>query len=142
MYHNALFLHGIGRYDGALFDQPETSMTLHLPAAIAAYFDAANAGDPARVALCFTGDALVRDEGRDLRGRAAIADWAEHSHNQYVALATPLEIHAAGAHQLVVAQVAGTFPGSPLPLRFQFGLADGLADGMAGSLIASLEVTP
>jgi hypothetical protein len=50
-------------------------MSLKLPPSVAAYFDAANNGNAEGAALCFAENAVVRDEGRDMRGRAAIRAW-------------------------------------------------------------------
>lgn len=97
-------------------------MALNLPTAVTAYFRAANAGDAKDVALCFTHDAQVRDEGRDFRGRAAIEAWSEETYRNYSPLTTPLEVTGEGSQSHVLAQVAGNFPGSPLPLRFHFTL--------------------
>jgi ketosteroid isomerase-like protein len=102
----------------------EIIMQLDLPSAVAAYFDAANDGDSKRVALCFAEDAVVRDEEHDMRGRAAIQAWTEASHKKYAPVTTPLEANGSGHQVTVVAQVAGTFPGSPLPLHFRFAVGD------------------
>lgn len=112
---------------------PGIIMLLKLPSAVAAYFSAANDGNADSVALCFADDAVVRDEGRDMRGRTSIATWTRENHAKYAAVATPLEASGTGGELTVVAQVAGTFPGSPLPLRFHFTLGD--------STIAALEIT-
>ena len=47
-------------------------MVFKLPKPITDYLDADKAKDADRLALCFAGDALVHDEGRDYRGRDAI----------------------------------------------------------------------
>ena len=99
-------------------------MSLKLPPAVAAYFDAANNGNAEGAALCFAENAVVRDEVRDMRGRAAIRAWKEESHKKYAPVITPLEASESGSQLTVVAQVAGTFPGSPLPLRYLFTLGD------------------
>lgn len=108
-------------------------MTLNLPAAVAAYFSAANAGDTAHVGLCFTQNAVVRDEGRAFRGRAAIEAWSDETHKKYAPVTTPLEATGEGSESHVLARVAGNFPGSPLPLRFRFTLEE--------SAIATLEIS-
>src|SRR5215472_8858207 len=48
--------------------------SLNLPKPIAAYFSAEKAGVEA-VGHCFTGNAIVKDEGRTHKGRAAIKQW-------------------------------------------------------------------
>lgn len=95
-------------------------MPLHLPTAIAAYFDAANDGNSKSGAQCFSQDAIVRDEGKHMHGRAAIESWMQANHQKYAAVATPLEVTGSEGKLRVIAQVAGTFPGSPVSLRFDF----------------------
>ena len=51
-------------------------MTLDLPGSVAAYFAADREGGEA-VARCFTEAAVVKDQGRTHRGRAAIRQWQE-----------------------------------------------------------------
>src|SRR3546814_14648081 len=46
-----------------------------LPAPIAAFIEATNAGDTDAFLAAFTEDAVVSDWGRVYRGRDAIADW-------------------------------------------------------------------
>lgn len=108
-------------------------MTLHLPAPVASYFNAANAGTPAELAACFTLDGVVHDEGKQLRGPAAIAAWSAATRARYAARATPLGSEADAEGITVRALVEGSFPGSPLQLHFQFRLQD--------DAIASLEIT-
>lgn len=99
-----------------------------LPAEIAAYVEAANAHDPARVAACFDPDAVVRDEGRTYRGREAIAAWAAETGASYAPTIAPTALAHGDAQYRLQASVSGSFPGSPasLALRFRLG-ADGIA---------------
>ncbi len=104
---------------------------LHLPEPIAAYFAADQRGDAA-VARCFTTHAVVKDEGRIHTGRAAIQTWKVSASAAYTYTSVPLAIeHTDGAHT-VTGHVTGTFPGSPVDLRYRFRLE--------GGLIASLEI--
>lgn len=48
-----------------------------LPPTIAAYFEAVAAGDVRAVGRCFTDDAEIIDVDRPVKGRVAIARWAE-----------------------------------------------------------------
>jgi len=47
------------------------AMTVKMPKPIAQSFVAANTDDADRIAACFAKDAVVCDEGRDMRGRGA-----------------------------------------------------------------------
>jgi uncharacterized protein (TIGR02246 family) len=68
---------------------------IDLPKPIAIYIAAENRGDPQAMAQCFTEDAVVRDEGRTMKGLAAIQQWKTNC-------------------------LTGNFPGSPIELRFVF----------------------
>ena len=81
---------------------------------------------------CFAPDAEVRDEGRTYVGRAAIHGWKQETIAKYGIHIEPLEIRAEGGAAIVVAHVAGNFPGSPAKLTYRFGLsADGLIQTLA-----------
>ena len=54
-----------------------------LPEPIATYIAASNAHDADACAVCFTDDAVVRDEGREMRGVAAIRDWMSGAIDKY-----------------------------------------------------------
>lgn len=97
---------------------------MKLPPAIQAYFDAdANIDGPAPIAA-FAPDAIVKDEGKTLVGRPAIAEWWRATKALYQAISQPREITGAGAHFTVLAEVNGKFPGSPISLNFSFTLKD------------------
>ncbi|CAM3734914.1 nuclear transport factor 2 family protein [Bordetella tumulicola] len=104
---------------------------LQLPHSIAAYFQA-DLSDAVSVSECFTEDAIVKDEGNTYSGRNAIRDWKEKSSRKYKYTAEPFSIDEAGEQTIVTAHVVGNFPGSPVDLRYFFGLHAGK--------IASLEV--
>ena len=108
-------------------------MTLGLPGPIAAYF-AADREVGEAVALCFTEDAVVKDEGRAHRGRAAIRHWKEEASARYQYTCEPFACELGGGAVVVTSRLTGTFPGSPVNLRFFFVLE--------GDQIASLEILP
>ena len=108
-------------------------MTLGLPGPIAAYFAADTEGGEA-VARCFTEDAVVKDEGRTHRGRAAIRQWKEDASARYQYTCEPLACEPRDGTDVVTSRLTGNFPGSPVNLRFFFVLE--------GDQIASLEILP
>ena len=108
-------------------------MTLELPGPIAAYF-AADREDGEAVARCFTEDAVVKDEGRTHRGRAAIRHWKEEASARYQYTCEPFACELGDGAVVVTSRLTGTFPGSPVNLRFFFVLE--------GDTIASLEIIP
>ncbi len=97
-------------------------MIVQLPQPLADYFAAANADDPDRVAACFAPDAVVRDEGRNRHGRAAIRAWAAEVRRKYHFHAEPLAVEGAGDGTVVTAHLTGDFPGNPVDLRYRFKL--------------------
>ena len=106
-------------------------MTLDLPGPVAAYFAAYKEGGEA-VARCFTEDAVVKDEGRTHRGRAAIRQWKDDASTQYTS--EPFHCEKCDGTVVVTSRLTGNFPGSPVNLRFFFVLE--------GDRIASLEIVP
>ena len=108
-------------------------MSPNLPGVLERYFKAQNAHDIDAMVACFTPDAAVRDEGRDLVGTAAIRAWKIETSAKYRITAEPIESRREGGRTIVVVRVSGTFAGSPANLSYRFGLA---ADGR----IATLEV--
>ena len=108
-------------------------MTLDLPGPVAAYF-AADREDGEAVARCFTEAAVVKDEGRTHRGRAAIQNWKEEASARYQYTCEPFACERRDGTVVVTSRRTGTFPGSPVNLRFFFVLE--------GDTIASLEIIP
>lgn len=107
-------------------------MALDLPKAIELYFTTENSDDATVIPRCFTPDAVVHDEERDIRGLRAIAEWKASSRAKYQHSIEPLRVSQKGGRTVVVGKVTGNFPGSPVDLDFSFGLTDGL--------ISSLEI--
>ena len=108
-------------------------MTLDLPGPVAAYF-AADKEDGEAVARCFTEAAVVKDEGRTHRGRAAIQNWKEEASARYQYTCEPFACEQRDGNVVVTSRLTGTFPGSPVNLRFFFALQ--------GDKITSLEILP
>lgn len=106
--------------------------TLSLPEPIAAYF-AADQHNPEAFAHCFTTQAVVKDEGHTYTGLAAIKAWKAAASTRYSYTTAPFALERQDGVQVVRAQVAGNFPGSPVDLSYRFRLERGL--------IASLEIT-
>ncbi len=109
---------------------PRASLTL--PPPVALYF-AHDTLDADAVARCFREDAVVIDEQRTHRGRAAIARWKAAASEQYHYTSEPLTQEISGDETSVTARVTGDFPGSPVTVRFHFTLA--------GDAIARLAIT-
>ena len=98
---------------------------LNVPPVVAEYLEAERAKDVSRLALCFAENGLVRDKGKERRGRAAIRQWKEEADAKYRYVSEPL---AASAHQdsvTVRARLTGDFPGNPVELSQVFTLDEG-----------------
>lgn len=109
-------------------------MTIKLPQAIQAYFDADNARNPDAVAAAFTDDAVVKDAGETRVGRASIREWKVETDQKYsYTLAEPFFIATENGQTQVIGHVSGDFPGSPVDLRYFFVLRN--------EKIAELEIT-
>jgi hypothetical protein len=111
----------------------QAKKSLSLPKPIAAYF-AADSGDGEAVSQCFTENAVVKDEGHTYKGRAAIEKWKTDSSAKYEYTSEPFTCEAKDGKMVVTSHLVGNFPGSPVDLRYFFGLE--------GQKIASLEVVP
>lgn len=105
----------------------------NLPDPIAAYF-AADARGAAAVAECFSPHAVVEDEGRTHEGMAAIQAWKAAASRAFSYTVEPRTLTQHGDFHTVIGRVTGSFPGSPVDLRYRFRLE--------GGRVASLEITP
>ncbi|UPA23486.1 nuclear transport factor 2 family protein [Shinella oryzae] len=108
-------------------------MTIKLPKAIEDYFDADRTGDPDAIAATFTEAGVVKDKGKTHRGRDAIREWMVEAGQLYTYTVEPFFIGTENGKTQVTAHVAGSFPGSPIDLRFFFVLA--------GDKVSELEIT-
>ena len=94
---------------------------MKLPTPINAFFEAFNAHDAGAVVARFTNDGIVEDEGRNYRG-SAIRKWIDRVNAAYQPQAKPSKLNVAGNEHIVAAEISGTFPGSPIQLRYFFTL--------------------
>lgn len=108
-------------------------MTLKLPKAIEAYFEADRTSSPDAIAATFTEDGIVKDKGKTHRGRDAIRAWMADEAQQYSYTVEPFLMTTENEKTQVTAHAAGDFPGSPIDLRFFFVLAN--------DKVAELEIT-
>lgn len=97
---------------------------IELPPPIASFFRAHNTGQTDRFNELFTGEALVSDEAHEYRG-AAIKEWIDGAVAKYQPKADVTDLAQEGDQTIATAQVSGTFPGSPIQLRYHFTLQDG-----------------
>lgn len=109
-------------------------MSLSVPPIVAEYLGAERARDALRLSLCFAGNGVVHDEGRDRRGRDAIREWKDEVDAKYRYVSEPLAASVEENTVTVRARLTGNFPGSPVELNQVFTLE--------GGKIVSLEIHP
>jgi ketosteroid isomerase-like protein len=107
-------------------------MSVDLPTPIAIYIAAENRGDAEALGQCFAEHAIVRDEGQTIEGLAAIKQWKAETKKKYQHTVEPLASAQKGDKIIVTNRLTGNFPGSPIDLRFIFGLD--------GNKIVSLDI--
>ena len=107
-------------------------MSANLPRPLPAYFKAANAHDIGASVACFAADAIVRDEGKDISGSAAIREWKDRTNALYGTAIETTAVDQVDDKTIVTALVSGNFPGSPVQLSYCFRLD--------GGKIAALEI--
>lgn len=108
-------------------------MSIDLPEPIAEYFGADRVNGDA-VARCFTSDAVVKDEGHTHTGVEAIRKWKTEASAKYRYKVVPLASEKQGGTTVVTSRMTGSFPGSPVTLRYSFRLERGK--------ISFLEIVP
>lgn len=108
-------------------------MSIQLAQPLDNYFDLSNGMDTGRVNDCFTPSATVHDEGGTYQGLAAIESWLKETREKYQFSSKPISIAKKGLQEIVVAEVSGNFPGSPIQLNYAFVLN--------GGKIQSLEIS-
>lgn len=109
-------------------------MDASLPAALHNYIRSEASRDIELFAQCFTSDAEVEDENRIYRGIDAIREWKRSTHAKYEYTVTPLGLTRHEDDFRMLANLVGTFPGSPVQLIY--------VGRFAGEKIASLTIRP
>ena len=107
-------------------------MAARLATPITLYIAAENRGDVEAMAQCFAEDAVVRDEGKTIKGLAAIKQWKAETKRKYQHSIEALAFVQKDGKTIVTNRLTGNFPGSPIELQFIFKLD--------GDKIASLEI--
>ncbi len=101
---------------------------MNLPKVIAELVEAQDNFDSKAYANCFTETAVVFDEGKTFKGKAEIEDWIEKANKEYQVTMNPLEY--SEMKQTLKAEIAGSFPGSPLVLTYHYEFRDGLIQSL------------
>lgn len=101
---------------------------MNLPRIIAELVKKQNNFDSVAYARCFTETAVVFDEGKTHNGRAEIEQWIDKSNKEYNATMEPLDYDEK--ENMLSAEISGSFPGSPVILKFHFQLSNGLIQSL------------
>jgi SnoaL-like domain len=84
------------------------------------YVAVSNQHDVKSILACFSGDAVVRDEGKEFRGKDMIEGWIVKTIEKYKFHFKPLSNKDDKDEMVVAVQVSGTFDGSPVRLDYHF----------------------
>ncbi len=101
---------------------------MNLPTVISELVKAQNNFDSAAYVRCFTETAVVFDEGKTHNGRVEIEQWIDKSNKEYQASMKPLFYDEK--ENILSAEIDGSFPGSPVILKFYFQLSNGLIQSL------------
>ena len=108
-------------------------MACKLHPTLESYFAATNRHDVDGMIAAFAEDAVVQDERQQHRGTSAIRAWIVDTIRKYDFTAEPTSVVHSNDEMVVSVTVSGTFPGSPITLRYRFRLG-------VGEKIARLEI--
>ena len=98
-------------------------MKANLPEPLESYFEAVNREDVEAMLVSFAANAVVRDEGKTRSGVPELREWIEEVTAKYHPRFEVVDVVTEGAEAaVVIGLVSGTFPGSPVRLRYAFRL--------------------
>lgn len=97
---------------------------MNLPKVLTDLIKAQNEFDAVTYANLFSETAEVFDEGKTHKGRIEIERWIDHSNKNYKSVMKPLGYTKNGTTSILTAECSGTFPGSPITLKFHFDIVD------------------
>lgn len=89
-----------------------------LPAVLAELITAQNDHNSHAFAEVFSNNALVHDEGKEYRGKAAIKAWNENTNKKYNTRLETEALQEKGEEIILTVLVSGTFEGSPIVLEY------------------------
>jgi hypothetical protein len=97
-------------------------MSTKLSSTLESYFAATNRRDIDAMIAAFANDAIVKDEGHEHRGSAAIGAWMRKTIEKYDFKAEPTAVARTHAQTAVSVVLSGKFPGSPVAVTYWFTL--------------------
>lgn len=99
-------------------------MKIQLAAPIKKCFDISNGKGSVKAESCFSTNAVVHDEGGVLEGLESVETWIQKTRQKYKFSSKPIDVVTSEKQTMVEAEVSGTFPNSPIKLRYAFVLED------------------
>ncbi len=81
--------------------------------------------DSAAFADCFSETAVVFDESKTHKGRIEIQQWIDQANKKFNTVMKPLEYTHCETTGILLAEISGTFEGSPIILNYNFVFRDG-----------------
>ncbi len=103
---------------------------MEIPQVVERFIETQHIYDSKAFAECFTESAIVHDEGKTHNGKEEIEQWIAHAMEAYRSQLKPLQYEESASKGVLTAEVSGTFPGSPIVLKFNFGLKGGLIESL------------
>ena len=102
----------------------EVTLKTKLPEPLGSYFEAVNREDVDAMLTPFAANAVVRDEGKTRTGVSELREWIDEVTAKYHPRFEVEDVVTEGAEAaVVIVLVSGTFPGSPVRLRYTFRLS-------------------
>jgi len=98
---------------------------MNLPKVVTELINAQNTFDSIAYANCFSETGTMVDEGKTHKGRVGIQHLIEESNRKYRSVMKALDYTGSDTSGILSAECSGTFPGSPLTLKFHFDIVDG-----------------
>ena len=106
------------------FTPEEVTLKTKLPEPLESYFEAVNREDVKAMLAPFAANAIVTDEGKTRSGILKLREWIEEVTEKYHPQFEVEDVVSEGAEAaIVIGLVSGTFPGSPVRLRYTFTLS-------------------
>ena len=103
---------------------------MKIPNVIQELIKAQNTFDSAAYANLFSETSIVHDEGKTHNGRKEVERWIAEANEKYKSIMEPIEYAQKGNKGVLTANVSGTFPGSPIVLKFNFEINDGIIQSL------------
>ncbi|KUJ60780.1 hypothetical protein AR687_15320 [Flavobacteriaceae bacterium CRH] len=101
---------------------------MNLPIILSDLVKAQNKFNTTEYANCFAPEAIVFDEGEKHQGREAIRKWNEQTNAKYKSQLETLSYEIVNQESILTVNVSGTFPGSPIALKYHATLKEGLIE--------------